>query len=200
MSIIQHIPLMLASGSAIRAQMLKSVGLTFSVVPSSVDEAALKARYESDDLRGLAAQLAHAKAASVAKDYQQHLTIGADQVCACEGEVLDKPGTREKAIAQLQRLSGKTHRQYSAVCVMRGDKTLWETVEVAELTMRTLSDADIEAYVDADQPLQSCGAYKFESLGRHLFADVQGDQDVIKGLPLVPLLLTLYQQQAIQLS
>lgn len=200
MPVIQHIPLVLASGSAIRAQMLKGVGLQFSVAPSSVNEDAIKDQMKGVPHRELGAALARAKASEVAASYPDALTIGADQLCVCGDRIFDKPGTREKAEAQLHALSGKEHRQLSAVCVMRGGALIWEAVEEAVLTVRSLTDAEISAYIQQDQPLNSCGAYKFESMGRHLFDRVQGDHDVIKGLPLVSLLFTLRQCNAISLN
>ncbi len=204
MPVTQHIPLVLASGSAVRAQMLKQVGLNFSVVPSGVDEEAIKQRFLSagnGEPVALAGALARAKSGGVAADYPNHLTLGADQLCVGEdGVIFDKPGSPERACEQLRHLRGCTHAQHSAVCLMRGEQVLWETVATAQLTIRKLSDSEIAAYVAADQPLQSCGAYRLEGLGRHLFSEIAGDHDVIKGLPLVPLLFTLYQQRAITLD
>lgn len=198
MPITQLIPLVLASGSAIRAQMLKNIGLQFSVAPSAVDEDAIKAQMTDKTHADLALALASAKTAAVAVDYPDHIVIGADQLCICGDTRYDKPMQREQAEKQLRELSGKTHHQMSAVCVMRGGKVVWQTVETATLTMRELNDSEIAAYIQQDQPLQSCGAYKFEAMGRHLFSRVEGDHDVIKGLPLVSLIFTLYNMNAIQ--
>lgn len=202
MTIIHHIPLVLASGSAIRAQMLKGAGLQFSVAPSNVDEEEIK---KSDELRvtgyeALAAELARAKALNVSVSYRDHLTIGADQLCVQENRIFDKPETREAAIDQLLALSGRTHQQISAVCIARGAELVWEHQSAASLTMRSLSDAEIAAYIDADLPLKSCGAYKYESLGKHLFAAVTGDDATIKGLPLQPLIAQLHAMGAIALE
>lgn len=197
----QPIPLVLASGSPIRAQMLKSVGLSFSVVPSNVDEAKVKQGCADTDLPQLAVRLARAKALWVAKDYPDHLTIGADQVCELEGGIINKPEGFDNAVAQLKALRGKTHHQHSAFCVVRGDQVLDEKVDTATLEVRSdLTDAAIRAYVHADRPLQSCGSYKFEQLGRHLFARAVGDHDTIKGLPLLALLAALHRLGAVVLG
>ena len=196
----QPIPLILASGSSIRQSMLRAVGLTFSVVPSGVDEDIIKRERASSPIAERALALAQAKALSVSTGYPDHLTIGADQMCAFEGDVLDKPGSYPAAIAQLERLSGHSHQQISAVTLCRGSEVLWSHVGIATLTMRTLTRADIEAYVAADAPLQSCGAYKLESMGRHLFAAIEGDNDTIQGLPLVPLLAELHRLHAIAMK
>lgn len=198
MSIVQQaVPLVLASGSAIRAQMLKSVGLQFSVVPSGFDETALKRDMQALPIGEQAQRLAQEKCLSVAKGYPEHVTFGADQICELDGEVIDKPGNKENAMAQLHRMRGKPHYQHSAVCVMRGEELVWETVECATLTMRDLSDEEVEAYVQHDQPFHSCGSYRLEGMGRHLFAAIEGDHDVIKGLPLMSLLNALYKYKII---
>lgn len=182
--------------------MMKAVGLQFSVVPSNVDEDEIKKGYglTVKGYEGLAAALAQAKALSVAKDYPDYLTIGADQLCVLDGTIFDKPGSIAKAEEQLQQLAGKTHQQISAVSIARGDELIWQHQEVAQLTMRALSIGEIEAYVAADQPLKSCGSYKYESLGKHLFERVVGNDDVIKGLPLQALVYQLHRMNAMTLS
>ena len=116
------------------------------------------------------------------------------------GKALSKPGTYERAEAQLAGLAGSTHQQHCAVVLAKGSEVVWEFHDVAKLTMRALSAADIRAYVAADAPLSSCGAYKFEGLGRHLFSTMVGDHDVIQGLALVPLLAQLHALRVISLS
>lgn len=200
MPVTQHTPLILASGSSIRQHMLKAVGLTFSVEPSGVEEDTIKTAMQGAAIAEIAAALAAAKTRAVSTRHPNALTIGADQICVLEGAVLSKPGSYEKAEAQLANLSGKTHEQHCAMTLARGDEIIWQYHAVASLTMRTLTPAEIRAYVAADAPLQSCGAYKFEGLGRHLFAQVEGDHDVIQGLALVPLLAQLHALGAITLA
>ncbi|MDX2095368.1 MAG: nucleoside triphosphate pyrophosphatase [Alphaproteobacteria bacterium] len=200
MPIRQHAPLILASGSSIRQQMLKAVGLAFSVVPSGVEEEAIKAAMAQAPLPELAAALARAKTLAVSAAHPDAYTIGADQICVHAGEVLSKPGSYARAEAQLARLAGSTHTQHCAMTLARGDEILWEFHDTATLTLRPLTAAEIRAYVAADAPLQSCGAYKFEGLGRHLFAQVEGDHDVIQGLALVPLLAQLHARGILSLA
>jgi len=195
--ISQPVPLVLASGSSIRAQMLKAVGLQFSVVPSAVDETVLKKQMQGQPIAQQALTLAREKCVSVAKAYPDHLTLGADQICELEGQIFDKPITRQSAIDQLTQLSGRTHLQHSAVCLAKGEQVIWQSVAQAKLTMRSLSADEISAYIKEDQPLQSCGSYRLEGMGRHLFARIEGDHDVIKGLPLTEVLLKLYEYGAV---
>lgn len=196
----QPIPLILASGSTIRQSMLRGVGLAFSVVPSGVDEDIIKRERAAAPVAERALALAEAKALSVSRSHPDHLTIGADQMCALDGAVFDKPGSYANAEAQLAKLAGRTHQQISAVVLARGDTLLWSHAATASLTMRPLTQAEIKAYIAADAPLQSCGAYKLESLGRHLFSAVEGDNDTIQGLPLIPLLAALHHHGAVTLT
>lgn len=199
MPIAQHAAIILASGSIIRQQMLKAVGLTFSVVPSGIEEDSIKARMADAPVADIALALAGAKALAVSALHPEAYTIGADQICSHHGVIFSKPGSYARAEEQLARLSGSTHEQHCAVVLARAGQLLWQHHDVAHLTMRALSPADIHAYVAADAPLSSCGAYKFEGLGRHLFASVSGDHDVIQGLALVPLLAQLHAHRVIDL-
>jgi septum formation protein len=193
-------PLILASGSTIRQHLLKSVGLAFSVLPSGVEEDTIKAAMHGTPLPQLAQALARAKTLAVSAQHPHAYTIGADQICDHAGVALSKPGSYDRAEAQLAQLSGSTHTQHCAMTIARGDQVVWEFYASANLTMRPLTPAEIKAYVAADAPLSSCGSYKFEGLGRHLFCDVIGDHDVIQGIAVVPLLAQLHALGAITLG
>lgn len=196
----QHAPIILASGSAIRQHMLKAVGLSFSVEPSGVDETSIKQQREGAPIPELAIALASAKTLSVSERHPSAYTIGADQLCVHRGRTLSKPGSYERAEAQLAELAGDTHEQHCGIVLAKGSEILWTHHAVARLTMRELSASAIRAYVAADSPLASCGAYKFEGHGRHLFRHVEGDHDVIQGLALVPLLTELHARAVIVLG
>jgi septum formation protein len=174
--------------------------LRFSVAPSGVDEDALKLANKTLPIGEQAVKLAEAKALFVSKNHPDALTIGADQMCNLEGEIFDKPGSYEKAEAQLAKLAGKTHHQTNGLVIAKGTEILWSHISETKLTVRSLTPAEIKTYVAADAPLASCGAYKLESLGRHLFARIEGDHDVVKGLALIPLLTELHRLKAITLG
>lgn len=200
MTVIHHAPLILASGSAARQQLMKAAGLTFSVEPSGVDEEALASKLMHLQLPERALALARAKATAVGRQHADAYTIGADQICALDHVVFHKPGTHDHACNQLATLAGKTHQQHCGVVIAHGGHVIWEHAAMASLTMRRLSEEEIRAYVAADAPLASCGAYRFEALGRHLFSEVEGDHDVIKGLPMVTLLARLHTLRVISLG
>lgn len=193
MPLVQTSPIILASGSSIRQQLLRSVGLGFSIEPSGVEEDAIKTQMQGAAIPEIAAALAAAKALAVSKNHSNAITIGADQICSHYGTMLSKPGSYDRAEAQLAKLSGTTHEQHCAMTLAMGNDIIWQYHEVATLTMRELTPEEIHTYVAMDAPLQSCGAYKFEGLGRHLFSEVKGDHDVIQGLALVPLLAQLHK-------
>jgi septum formation protein len=197
MAIFHHHPLILASGSRIRQQMLKSCGLTFSVEPSGVDEEALTPTLAHLAVPERALALAKAKALAVSQRHPKAYVIGADQMCHLNGQVFGKPGSFDKAESQLKKLSGHTHEQHCGCVIAHGGEIIWQSMSVARLSMRALTPAQIHAYVAVDAPLDSCGAYQFESLGRHLFSAVDGDHDVIKGLPLLSLLSELHARGVI---
>jgi nucleoside triphosphate pyrophosphatase len=187
--------LVLASGSRIRAELLKNAGLSIDVDPADVDERAveaplLKAEFPPEDI---ASVLAEAKANDVSKRRPGDLVIGADQILAFEGERRTKPGDMEAARRQLLAFSGKTHELLSAVVISRDGEAIWRHVSTARLTMRDLSPAFIGHYLaDAgDVVLSSVGAYQLESIGVQLFEKIEGDYFTVLGLPLLPLLAQL---------
>jgi septum formation protein len=185
-------PLVLASQSRTRFDLLIAAGIPVDIVPSHIDERAIA---EPLIARGASAQqvavdLACAKALTVSKKLRDRLTLGADQTLACDGVMLHKPNDRKSAVEQLSFLSGRTHHLYSAVSLSSDFNIVASFVETAKLTMRVLSPAMIERYLDAagDAVFDSVGGYQLERLGIHLFKRVSGDQTTILGLSMVPLL------------
>lgn len=177
--------LILASTSQYRRELLERLRIPFRCLAPGVDEEAVQNRFAADDAEHLAEHLAEAKARAVAETYPEAIIIGSDQVCVCEGTILHKPGTAERARAQLGYLSGKTHRLITAVSFIHDGKVV-STKDVTQLTMRELGKDEIERYVAADQPLDCAGSYKLESLGISLFESiVSDDHTAITGLPLM---------------
>jgi len=189
----------LASGSAVRAALLRGAGLAFDVAVSGVDEAAIKAGYRPDAedsgaYDGLALALAEAKAQAVVADGQDDaLVIGADQLLVLEDQVFDKPRDRAEARHNLSLFQGRTYQLVGGVVLLKDGQTVWRHCETVTLKMRPLSDTFIDAYLKAagDDVLKSVGAYQLEGLGSHLFEAINGDYFSILGLPLLPLMAAL---------
>lgn len=199
-SINPNQPIILASGSESRKIMLQDAGLNFEVITSNVDEDLLKNQMKAAPFEEQVIKLAAAKALAVSSKNLDQIVIGGDQMCVFNNKVFDKPGSVEKAIANLKILSGTTHYQYSGVCIYKAGKPLWEYSEVVELKMHTLSEEEIINYVNAENPVNAAGAYKFESLGCNLFSSVNGSSHTIRGMPLLPLLKKLREMGVINLE
>ncbi|MCL9682784.1 Maf family protein [Legionella maioricensis] len=184
---LQQQPLILASSSAVRLKLFHSLGLEFLVIPSECDEEAIKKNHQSESILDLGLTLAKAKALDVSERYPEHFVIAADQLCVINNKVLDKPLNHQTAIEHLQLLSGKKHQQISCVCIAKHNEIVWQYHDMAHLSVRHLSEKEINAYLHTEQPYHSCGAYHYEARGKWLFTEVQGNEDTILGLPLLPL-------------
>ena len=177
--------LVLASTSPYRRALLERLGLPFRCRSPDCDEGALQGRLA--DPITLAETLACEKAESVARIEPAGVVIGGDQVVECEGRILGKPGSIERAVDQLSRLQGRAHRLVTAMAVWSEGRMIRHT-DLTTLVMRPLTHAAIERYVIAELPLDCAGAYKLESRGIALFERIETeDHTAVTGLPLVAL-------------
>jgi septum formation protein len=185
-------PLILASASPSRRQLLANAGLTFEIEPSGVDEDEVTRSLvaERASPQDIATTLAEMKAVRVSSRHGAAMVIGADSTLACNGRLFDKPATLASAREQLLTLGGQTHELSSSVVVATGGVRLWHRSERARLTMRPLSESFVDAYLAraGKAVCTSVGAYQLEGLGAHLFTRIDGDYFTILGLPLLPLL------------
>ena len=175
--------LVLGSTSRYRRELLARLGLPFDVAAPDVDETPLP----GEAPRALALRLAQAKARAVAAQHPQAVVIGSDQVADLAGQPLGKPGTHERATAQLRQMRGRTVVFQTAVAVVC-QATGFAQVDIApvEVRFRDLDDAEIERYLQAEQPYDCAGSAKSEGLGISLLdAIVSDDPTALVGLPLI---------------
>jgi septum formation protein len=194
--------IILASGSAIRATMLRNAGVAFAVIRPDVDEGQIKdaGLATGQSVETVAGLLAEAKADTVAAQHPEAIIIAADQMMECEGGWFDKPKDLTEARDRLLYLGDKTHRLITAVEMRRGADVLCRHTGIASLTMRPLTPAFVDHYLETagEVVCQSVGAYQLEGLGAQLFAAVEGDFFTILGLPLLTVLDTLRHEGALR--
>ncbi len=176
-------PLILGSTSKYRRELLQRLRVPFEVVSPEVDETP----HPNETPRDLAMRLALAKAQAVAAHHPNAVVIGSDQVADLNGEPLGKPGTHARAVRQLQKMRGQTVVFQTAVSVVCQDSGFTQT-ELAQIHVRfrDLSDAEIEAYLRAEQPYDCAGSAKSEGLGIALLDAIDNDDPTaLIGLPMI---------------
>ncbi|WP_108396742.1 Maf family protein [Devosia submarina] len=187
--------LILASHSSTRKALLEQAGLVFSTQPAQLDERGLEIGVleAGGDGRDVALLLAQKKALAVSAEHPGAWVVGADQTLSLGTELLHKPGDRDGAVAQLERLRGKTHRLHAGVALVRDGGVAWSDVQTAELTMRDFSPGERDDVLarEGEASLRSVGGYRLEGPSIRLFETVSGDYFTILGLPLLPLLAAL---------
>ncbi|MDL2344096.1 Maf family nucleotide pyrophosphatase [Deinococcus sp. MIMF12] len=176
-------PILLASGSPRRRELLTNLGVPFRIVVSGEDEAS-----EERDPARLAGTLARQKAAAVARQHPGAVVIGADTVVALGGELLAKPGDEAENRAFVRRLSGRTHQVYTGVSVFAPDGERGPVerggVERTDVTFRLLTEAEIAHYAATGEGLDKAGGYGIQGVGMALVARIEGDYSNVVGFPL----------------
>ncbi len=175
--------LVLGSTSRYRRELLERLRLPFEVAAPDVDETPL----QGEAPRELALRLALAKARAVAERFPSAVVIGSDQVADLNGEPLGKPGTHERAVAQLSAMRGQTVVFQTAITVLCLESGFEETdLAAVHVKFRALSDREIEAYLRAEQPYDCAGSAKSEGLGIALLERIESDDPTaLIGLPLI---------------
>ncbi len=193
-------PLILASGSAVRATLLRNAGLEFRVQDSRVDEDIVKKRFANSDTDALALKLAEEKALAVSRAEPAALVVGADQILSCDGDRFDKPRDMAEARANLQRFRARAHILHSGLALALGGEIIWRHGDQAHLTMRDFSDGFLDWYLETlgEKVRSSVGCYQLEGPGIQLFERIEGDYFTILGLPLLPLLAELRRREVLQ--
>ncbi len=182
----------LASGSSIRAKLLRDAGVRFSTKVSKIDEASIIASLKTEKAKpkDVVDLLAEYKAQRVALKYSDAIVIGCDQILVCDKEIYEKAQTLDAARSTLQSLRGKAHQLMSAVVIFEQGKPVWRHMGRAQLVMRDFSDLYLENYIEQnrDTILSSVGCYRLEEEGVQLFSHIQGDYFTILGIPLLEVL------------
>jgi septum formation protein len=181
------LPLVLASTSRYRHDLLARLRLPFECVAPGVDEVAAA----GESPRELAVRLAWLKCEAVAARHPAALVIGSDQVAELDGQALGKPGHAIAAAAQLRASSGRAVRFHTAVSLQQGARRI-DLLDRTTVRFRVLDDAEIARYLDAEQPFDCAGSFKVEGLGATLFEAVENqDPTALVGLPLIALAAAL---------
>ena len=179
--------LILASTSPYRRALLERLGVPFRCLAPPIDEVALKLELVGLPPFELAGRLAMAKAAAVSAIEPGAVVIGGDQLASFEGSILGKPGSAERAAAQLRLLSGRSHELLTAIRVL-GPGVDFAHTDVTKLRVRSLTHREIARYVEADRPIDCAGSYKLEARGIALFERIESDDhSAIVGIPLIAL-------------
>ena len=180
--------IILASKSKVRKTILEKNNIKCLVKPSNVDEDPLKESLikEGASPEIISKNLAELKANKVSQKIEQNLVLGADSVIDLDGELISKPENREEAFTILKKLNGKQHHLISSVCISKNGSMIWNYTDKAKLTMKKMSDSDLKNYLSkiSDRILYAYNVYQIEGEGRSLFAEIEGDENTIMGLPI----------------
>lgn len=189
------IPIILASGSPRRKELLQSLGIQFEINPSNVDE---HVNFTDGDFHGYVQLLAERKGDAVSKTAQESLVIAADTIVVYNGEVYPKPATPEEAENFLEAFSGNTHSVFTGVCLQFCGRTVVFSEET-KVTFKPLDKQLIKAYVNSGDPMDKAGGYGIQTAGALLVEKIDGDYLNVVGLPLSKLVEVMRDEGFIEL-
>ena len=179
--------IILASKSEVRKKILEENGIKCIVEPSNIDEDLIKESLlkENANPKLISKNLAELKANKVSQKKNGNLVLGADSIINLNEEIVSKPLNRNDAFNILKKLNGKKHQLISSVCISKNGSMIWNYTDIANLTMKQMSDEELKSYLDKikDKELYAYNVYLIEGEGRSLFLKIEGDEDTIMGLP-----------------
>lgn len=195
-------PIILASGSEIRRQLLSQAAIPHDVFPARIDEDMAKAALQAEGAspRDIADTLAELKARKVSEKHPGAMVLGCDQVLSFNSQIMSKPASKGELRSQMCNLRGQTHELLSAVVIYEDAKPVWRDIGRVSLTMRPISDAYLDAYIERnwDSVRHCVGGYKLEEEGVRLFTQIKGDYFTVLGLPLLGLIAYLTQRGVLE--
>lgn len=189
--------LILASSSPRRRYLLEQAGLSFSVIPSSIDETSIP--ISSPEI--YARVLAEAKADNVSEKYPEKWVIGADTIVLKDQTILGKPGSIAQARTMLKQLSGQTHQVFTgySICCKVKNRKFSETVKT-EVLFKNLADQEIEWYIHTTEPFDKAGAYAIQGLGTFLVKSINGSYTNVVGLPICEVIECLIKEGVLAIN
>ena len=180
--------IILASKSEVRKNILDKNEIECVVEPSNLDEDPIKESLlkEQASPEIISKNLAELKANKVSMKKTDEIVLGADSVIDLEGELISKPESREEAMEILRKLNVRSHFLISSVCISKNGSMIWNYTDKAKLTMKNFSNDELKRYLSkiSDETLYAYNVYQIEGEGRNLFANIEGDEDTIMGLPI----------------
>tara|TARA_B100001248_G_C27352020_1_gene441846 strand:+ start:360 stop:944 length:585 start_codon:yes stop_codon:yes gene_type:complete len=180
--------IILASKSGVRKKILDNYNINCEVVVSNVDEDEIKHSLlaEGADPLTISKNLAEIKSIKVSNKNPNRLVLGADSVISLNNELINKPKSRDEALAILKRLNNSKHYLISSVCFSKNGAMIWNHTDSSELKMKNLSDKKLSDYLKKidTKVLLAYGVYQIEAEGLELFEYVKGDRNSIMGLPI----------------
>ncbi len=189
--------LILASQSPRRKYLLEQAGLTFSIIPSDFDESSVT----MSDPDSYVKMLAEAKAVDISEQHPDCWVIGADTIVLIDNKILGKPGSNEEARSMLKQLSGKTHQVFTGYCICCKNKdTLFSEIVKTDVHFKSLSDAEIEWYIQTGEPFDKAGAYAIQGIGTFLVKGINGSYTNVVGLPVCELIEFLINEGVVELK
>ena len=180
--------IVLASKSNVRKNILEKNNITCDVIPSNVDEDAVKKSLLSEKASPeiISKNLAELKANKISSKVNEQIVLGADSVIDLDGELISKPQNRKEALSILKKLNGKEHNLISSVCISKNGSMIWNYTDRAKLKMKKFTEKELIEYLSkiSDSALYAYNVYQIEGEGRKLFSEIIGDEDTIMGLPI----------------
>ena len=179
--------IILASKSEVRRKILEENGIKCIVEPPNIDENLIKESLLKENVTSelISKNLAELKANKVSQKKSEKLVLGADSIIDLEGEIISKPLNRNDAFNILKKLNGKKHQLISSVCISKNGSMIWNYTDAANLTMKQMTNEELKLYLTKikDKELYAYNVYQIEGEGRSLFSKIEGDEDMIMGLP-----------------